>query len=387
MGIDGSPANDVIVVGLGVMGSAAAAHLATRGVRVLGLDAYHPPHTEGSSHGKSRVFRAAYFEAPEYVPLVRRAMTLWRELEEQSGQSLITITGGLCFGAPDTRLVAGTLASARTYGLRYDYLDAEEVNRRFPAFTLSPEQYAVYEPDAGMLAPEPCVAAYLDLARAHGASLHMDEPVRRWEPDGEGVRVTTDHGSYQAARLIIAGGAWAGDLLAELGLPLTVWRILHVHFEPDDEARFGLGRCPWAIWQVPEGIYASFTALPGHGVKFGRHDIGEVTTPQEIRRSVNSAEVASLRQQLNRFLPGAGGPVLDTMTCMYTVTPDRHFVIDRYPDAPQVTLACGFSGHGFKFASVVGEIVADLALDGETGHDISLFSLARFPSVEKTVSR
>lgn len=373
-----SAAYDAIVVGLGAMGSAAAYHLAARGVRVLGLDRYAPPHPFGSSHGKSRIYRQAYYEAPAYVPLVRRAMALWRELEEASGQPLLTVTGGLCFGAPDTELVAGTLGSARAYGVRHEYLDAAEVHRRFPAFRLRDGQMAVYEPEAGLMAPEACVAAHLALARQRGAALHYDEPVRRWAPDGAGVRVETDRGSYRAGRLVITAGPWAGALLANLGVPLAVWRIVHVHFRPDDEARFGLGRCPWAMWEVPEGVYASFTALPGHGVKFGRHDIGEPTTPETIRREVAPAEVAALRERLNDYLPGAAGAAMETVTCMYTMTPDHHWVIDRHPEYRQVVLACGFSGHGFKAASVVGEVLADLALEGRTAHDIGLFSLGRF---------
>lgn len=378
MGSRPSEAYDVIVLGLGAMGSAAAYHLASRGARVLGLDAQTPPHPFGSSHGKTRIYREAYYEAPEYVPLVRRAMVLWRELEEASGRTLLTVTGGLCFGAPDTELVSGTLASARAHGVPHEYLDAAEVNRRFPAYRLRDGQMAVYEPGAGLMDPEACVVAHLDLARAHGAHLRCAEPVRRWAADGDGVRVETERGTYHAGRLVVTAGPWAGSLLSGLGVPLEVWRIVHAHFQPDDEERFGLGRCPWAMWEVPEGFYAAFTALPGHGVKFGRHDVGEPTTPETIRREIDPGEVAALRERLNDYLPGAGGEVMQTLTCMYTMTPDRHWVIDRHPEYPQVVFACGFSGHGFKAASVVGEVLADLALDGRTAHNIALFSHARF---------
>lgn len=380
MGNRPSGAYDAIVVGLGAMGSAAAYHLAARGARVLGLDAYTPPHPFGSSHGKTRIYREAYYEAPEYVPLVRRAMALWREVEEASGQALLTATGGLCFGAPDTELVSRTLTSAREHGVPHEYLDAAEVNRRFPGYRLREGQMAVYERDAGLMDPEASVVALLDLARTRGADLRYGQPVRRWDADGDGVRVETDEGTYRAGRLVVTAGPWAGSLLAGLGVPLEVWRIVHAHFQPDDEARFGLGRCPWAMWEVPEGVYASFTALPGHGVKFGRHDVGEPTTPETIRREIDPVEVETLRERLNDYMPGAGGAVMATLTCMYTMTPDHHWVIDRHPVHPQVALACGFSGHGFKAATVVGEVLADLALDGGTQHDIGLFALARFGS-------
>lgn len=373
-----TPAYDVIVVGLGAMGSAAAYQVAARGRRVLGLDTYHPGHEHGSSHGRTRIIREAYYEAPEYVPLARRSLALWHELAALAERPLFTRTGGLCFGAPETDMVAGTLASARQFGIAHEYLPAAEVNARFPAYRLDEGQWAVYEPGAGLLAPEDCIAAYLEQATAQGAELRHGEPVRRWLPDGDGVRVETDRGSYRAARLVLAAGPWSGELLADLGLPLELWRIMHVHFEPDAPERFGVGRCPWSLWEIPEGIYTAFTAMPGDGVKTGRHDVGEPCTIDSVRREIDPAEVEDLRRHLNRYLPGAGGGMKWALTCLYTVTPDHHFVIDRHPEYPQVSYACGFSGHGFKFAPVVGEILADLALEGATSHEIRLFAAGRF---------
>ncbi|MGN6810491.1 MAG: N-methyl-L-tryptophan oxidase [Thermomicrobiales bacterium] len=373
-----SSAYDAIVLGLGAMGSATAYHLARRGTRVLGLDAYPRGHTQGSSHGRSRIIREAYFEAPEYVPLVQRAYHLWRELEAESGQALLTLTGGLNLGAPDSELVTGALASARQHQLPYEYLTAADVTARFPGFRPPEGAVAVYEPNAGILAPEACVGAHLDLAMRHGAVLQFNEPVRHWSADGAGVRVDTAQGTYQAARLVIAAGPWSAAVLAGLGLPLTVQRIVNVHFAPAEPDRFAPGRCPIYILSEPEGEYYGFPALPGQGVKFGRHDTGEVCTPATIRRMVDEGEVAALRAVLDRYLPGAGGDVLWTLTCMYTNTPDRHFILDRHPAHEQVVYGCGFSGHGFKFSSVIGEILADLALDGTTKHPIGFLSAARF---------
>lgn len=368
---------DVIVLGLGGMGSAAACHLAQRGARVLGLDAYPRAHAQGSSHGRSRIIRQAYFEAPEYVPLLSRAYALWRELEQASGRRLLRITGGLNVGLPQSELVAGALASARLHGLLHEYLSAAEVNARFPGFRLPDGFAAVYEPQAGVLAPEECTAAHLDLAARHGAELHHSEPARRWRADGAGVHVETDQQTYTAAHLIIAPGPWAPEVLADLALPLTVQRVVNVHFEPARPDLFTAECFPVYLWDLPEGFYYGFPALPEQGIKFGRHDVDEPCTPQTIRRDISPVEVEALQNILNRYMPGAAAAVKWALTCMYTNTPDRHFVIDRHPRHEQVTIACGFSGHGFKFASVVGEILADLALAGSTRHSIAFLSLRR----------
>lgn len=369
---------DVVVIGLGAMGSAAAYHLAGRGHRTLGLDAYARGHAKGSSHGRSRIIREAYYEAPEYVPLVRRAYELWRDLEAESGRPLLRITGGLWVGPPEGEFIQGSLASARQHDLPHDYLGPAEVAARFPGFRMSDDLMAVYEPKAGILAPEDCVGAHLDLAARHGAELRHGERVRSWAANGDGVRVETDRGTYAAARLVITAGPWAGELLGGLAIPLVVWRIVNAHFEPTRPDLFGVERCPVYFWQLPEGEYYGFPALPGEGVKLGRHDVGEVCTPETIRRDVDSEEVEMFRAMLDRHMPGASGPIMSTLTCMYTLTPDRHFVIDRHPRHDTVVYGCGFSGHGFKFASAIGEVLADLAVDGATRHPIGFLSSARF---------
>ena len=371
-------AYDVIVLGLGAMGSAAAYHAAQRGRRVLGLDAYEPGHTLGSSHGRTRMIREAYFEAPEYVPLIQRAYALWRELEAASGRRLLTITGGLYIGPPDSALVKGVLRSARTHGLAHDYLTPVEVAARFPGFRLADDLVAVREANAGILEQEACIAAYLERAATHAAELHHTEPVLRWLADGAGVRVDTGRASYTAERLVIAAGAWAGEVLAELALPLTVWRMVSVHFEPTRPELFQIERCPVYIWAVPEGVFGGFPSLPGEGLKIVRNDAGEVCTARTVRREVDDADVAEHRAVLDRYMPGAAGTVTGASTCLFVNAPDLHFIVDRHPVHPQVVYACGLSGHGFKFASVMGEALADLALDGATRHPIGFLSASRF---------
>lgn len=368
---------DVIVLGLGGMGSAAAAHLARRGHRVLGIEANRRLHALGSSHGDGRIIREAYFEAPEYVPLVQRAYHLWRELESEAGRDLLTITGGLNFGAPDSEFVAGSIASAVQHGLPYDLLDARQVAERFPGFRLRNDLVAVHEPHAGILKPEACVDAHLDLAAKHGAELRFETPARRWDSDGDGVRVETDAGVFRADRLVITAGPWSGAVLRDLGLPLEVWRIVNVHFESTRPEHFRLDRCPIYLFQVPEGDYYGFPYVPGQGVKIGRHDVGEVCTPETIRREIDDSEIEMLRAVLDRYLPGASGTVIKTLTCMYTNTPDRHFIIDRVAEHENVVYGCGFSGHGFKFASAIGETLAEMATEGRSRFDIGFLSAER----------
>ena len=388
-----SSSYDVIVVGLGGMGSATAYHLSRRGRRVLGLDAFERGHARGSSHGRSRIIREAYAESPAYVPLVQRAYALWRELEAEAGRPLLRITGGLTIGpaghAAGHAAVTGVIDSARRFNLPYDYLTPAEVAARFPGFRLTDDLVAVYQPNSGFLDPEACVGAHLDLAARHGAELHHAEPARRWAVDGGGVRVETDTAVYQAARVVVTAGPWAGRVLADLGLPLTVLRQVNVHFEPTRPELFGPERCPIFGWKVPEGEYYGVPAMPDQGLKFGRHDGGEVCTPETARRQVEPAEIEALRAILDRYMPGAAGAVKWTLTCLYTMTPDHHFVLDRHPEHPQVVYGCGFSGHGFKFASVIGEVMADLAVEGATAHPIGFLSAARLttPGVRQEVRR
>ena len=373
---------DAIVVGLGGMGSSTAYQLARRGRRVLGLEMFQAGHAFGSSHGEHRIIRSAYFEAPDYVPLIERAYELWRELMAEAGETgLLEMTGGLMLGAPETDVVAGSIASARAHRLPYSVLTPAETADRFPGFRLADDMIAVFEENAGYLRPERCTAAYQRLASRHGAELRFEEEVTAWSADGGGVVVSTANGEYRAERLVITTGPWAEELLAGLGLPLEVERIVNVHFQPTRPELFEQERCPIYIFQVPEGWYYGFPHIPGSGLKIGRHENGEITTARTIRRDIGADEIETLRCVLDRYMPGASGTVLKTLTCMYTNTPDEHFILDVHPQHPQVVYGCGFSGHGFKFASVIGEILADLAVEGATGHDVAFLARDRFTNV------
>lgn len=371
----------VIVVGLGGIGSAALYHLARRGGSVLGLDMFPPGHSLGSSHGEHRIIREAYFEAPEYVPLVQRAYDLWAELEEESGdEELLVTTGGLMFGPPESPVVTGAIRSAKIHGLSYERLSAGQVAERFPGFDLPDDMLGVYEPRAGFVRPERAIEAHQQLAKRHGAEMRFAEEVVAWGVEGDSVRVRTTTETYLARRLVVTTGPWAAELLADLNLPLEVWRIVNAHFESSEPETFAAGRCPIYLFDVPEGTYYGFPYISGIGLKIGRHDIGEVTTARTIRREIDPEEIDQLRRVLDRYLPGASGEVTRTLTCMYTMTPDEHFIIDCHPDHPQVVIGCGFSGHGYKFASAIGDVLAQLAMDGKTEQDVGFLSLERFPS-------
>ena len=373
---------DVIVAGLGGMGSSAAYHLAGRGKRVLGLERHTPAHDRGSSHGQSRIIRLAYSEDPAYVPLVIRAYELWERLERETGEDLMTITGGLMIGPPGTRFFEGSKESAKRYDLPYEVLDAAELKDRYPVFEPTPDTVALFEEKAGFLRPEASVKAHLNRASSLGADLRFGEEILSWEPTQSRVRVETTTGTYEAERLVVTAGAWAPKLLADLGLPLEVTRQILFWFDPKGGIEpFLPDRFPIFIWEPEDGN--SFYAIPAHdgprgGVKvaFFRAD-GKPADPETIDREVHDEEVEFIRGYLARYVPDLDGTFLNAKTCMYTNTPDEHFVISTHPNYPQVAIAAGFSGHGYKFCSVVGEILADLATEGETSHPIDLFSPTR----------
>ena len=372
---------DAIVVGLGGMGSATAYQLAGRGRWVLGLERFSPAHDRGSSHGRSRIIRQAYFEGPDYVPLLLRAYELWERLEEETGEELMTLTGGLMIGRREGELVSGSMESARAHDLPYELLDAGEIRGRFPPFSPDPETVALYEKKAGFVRPEETVKAHLDRATYLGADLRFEEPVLSWEASGEGVRVETREGSYEAERLVISPGAWAPQLLAELGLPLEVERQVMYWFEPTGTREpFHPDRFPIYIWEPDDGnMFYGFPAQDDdRGVKVAFFRLGGVpTTPETIDREVHQGEIDLIRGYLAEHIPELAGRCLNATACMYTNTPDEHFVISPHPEFERVTIACGFSGHGYKFCSVVGEILADLATEGSTRHPIDLFSPTR----------
>ncbi len=374
--------HDVIVAGLGGMGSAAAYHLAGRGRRVLGLERYTPAHDKGSSHGQSRIIRQAYFEDPAYVPLVLRAYELWERLEQETGEDLMTLTGGLMIGPPESDTFKGSKASADEHGLPYEIFDAHELKRRYPMFEPTEGTVALFEEKAGFVRPEAAVKAHLDRAASLGADLRFGEEILSWEPTTSGVRVETATGTYEAERLVVTAGAWAPKLLADMGLPLEVTRQILFWFDP----RGGIepllpGRFPIFIWEPEDGN--AFYSFPVHdgprgGVKvaFFRAD-GTLADPDTIDREVHDHEIEFIRSYLARYVPDLDGEFLYAKTCMYTNTPDEHFVISAHPEYPQVAIAAGFSGHGFKFCGVVGEILADLVTEDETDHPVDLFSPTR----------
>lgn len=360
---------DVIVVGLGGMGSAAAAHAASRGKRVLGLEQFQPAHDQGSSHGRSRVIRLAYFEHPAYVPLLRRAYELWRRLEEQSGRRLLQITGGLMIGSPESDVVAGSLRSAREHHLDHEVLDAHEIHRRFPPFTPSRGVVALHEHAAGVVFPEEAIRAHLDIAADNGAHLHFDERVEQWSANSSGsLEVRTSRARYECERLILAPGSWASALFRIDWLPLEVEpQQLHWFDPAGGAAPFLPDRFPIYIWDIGNGIqFYGFPADEEEHVKVA------------FFRSTVKGE-AAMRDALRPCIPAlANGTLVETVSCKYTMTRDQQFVIGLHPDHQNVVIASPCSGHGYKFASVIGEILADLAIAGETRHPIGLFAPARF---------
>lgn len=372
---------DVILIGLGAMGSAAAAQLAARGKRVLGLDRFFPPHDKGSSHGQSRVIRQAYFESPSYVPLLLHAYELWRELERHSDSSLMAITGGLMLGRSDSAVVAGSLRSAQTHDLPHELLDAAQIRRTFPQFVPDKDTVALFEANAGFLHAEAAVGAQLDRAAQLGAVLRFDEEATRWRALASCIRVTTNRGTYEAGQLVISAGAWAGRLLAPLALPLTIERHVQFWFEPrGGGGQFSPDRFPIWIWDTGDGAYPyGLPAIDG-AVKVARHGAGEnrECTADTIERNVRREEVEAMRAVVRPRIPTLAGRCIDAVPCLYTCTPDGHFVLGRHPGHDAVWIVSPCSGHGFKFSPVIGEIVADLVAEGRTRHDIELFRLSRF---------
>ncbi len=372
---------NAIVLGLGAMGSATLYHLARRGWRALGLEQFGPGHTKGSSHGDSRIIRETYFEHPLYVPLVQRAHELWRELEERSGTSLMTITGGMMIGPPNGSVVTGTLRSADEHNLPHAILTPAEVREQFPAFRLGDGLVAVFDPHAGFLDPEACNRAHVEMARAAGAEARFNEPVVDWIPDGSGVRVTTAAAAYSADRLVLTGGAWNSQLLPDVMLPLTVERQAVFWLEPaSDTSLYEAARFPIYAYEYRAGsICYGFPRLP-RGVKASvMHDGAIVLNPDGVNRTVGDSEINPLRAALRPVLPAlAEAPVRESDVCLFTNTPDHDFVIDFHPFCPQVLISSPCSGHGFKFASAIGEIQAELLTTGKTQFDLSPFRIGRW---------
>jgi sarcosine oxidase len=369
---------DVIVLGVGAMGSAAAFELARRGCRVLALEQFAPGHDRGSSHGQTRVIRKAYYEHPDYVPLLCRAYERWYDLEQRRGRRLFTECGVLSVGPTTGEVVAGVRSAAHEHRLPVENLTADELRRRYPVLRPDDGWEGVLEREAGFLDVEECVRAYADEAAALGADVRSGEAAVAWEVSSDSVTVRTARDVYSAARLVVTAGAWALRMLADLGLPLRVLRKTLHWFSTDDNRLFRRDVFPIYMLETPQGFYYGFPVIDPTGHKVARHDGGEATDPETVDREATEADAADCRNFLRARLPQAAGPLRRGKVCLYTVTPDHHFAIDVHPRHRQVSVACGFSGHGFKFASVVGEVMADLAEKGRTDLPIGRFALSRF---------
>ena len=376
-------AYDVIVVGMGAMGSATAYQLAKRGARVLGLEAFTPAHELGSSGGLTRIIRLAYFEHPSYVPLLKAAWALWPEIEAEANEKLLEPTGGIYIGARGSDVLEGSMLSARTHGLDHELLDAAESRQRFPALQIDDEMETLYEPLAGVLFAQRCISAHLELARRHGAELHFEERVSGWRllpGESNGVTVTTDRGTYTAAKLVVSVGAWLPKLMPELRLPLIVERNPLFWFSPAARPEiFASDRLPvWIMELDADHAFYGFPTLPGQGVKVARHHGGGPVDPDAIDRVANDSDEAQVRGFIRRYMPLADGPRLDSRVCMYTNTPDFNFILGLDPRDSRIVLASPCSGHGFKFSNVIGVICADLTLSGTTAFDIDFLAPGRF---------
>ncbi|HJZ97361.1 MAG TPA: N-methyl-L-tryptophan oxidase [Candidatus Solibacter sp.] len=371
---------DVIVLGVGGMGSATVHELARRGRKVLGIEQFHIGHDQGSSHGVNRIIRLAYAESPAYVPLLRRAYQLWRELEFRARERLLMITGGLDVGPADGVIVPGSVRSCEEHCIPHEVLDAAEVRRRFPGFQLPAPLVAVHQVDAGFVLSERAILANVAMAQELGAEVHACEPVVAWGPEGNGVAVHTERDTYRATRLVITAGAWVGQAVPELSHLAVPERQVLIWTQPLRPELFEPGAFPIFNFEAEEGRLYGFPVYGVPGFKFGNfHHLFETGAPKAIQRDCDLTDERHLRAGIARYFPDANGPTLAMKACIFTNVPDEHFVLDRHPEFPQVSIASPCSGHGYKFAPVVGEIMADFALEGGcTKWDLSLFRLNRF---------
>lgn len=358
------------------MGSAALHHLAAGGVKAAGFDRFAPPHAMGSSHGETRMIREAYYENPRYVPLVRRAYELWHELSASAGETMIVETGGVYAGPEDGELVSGMRQAANEHGINIEELTRAQASQQFPWIRFDDEWPILREPRAGFVYPEKCIAAQLQEAARKGATLHTSEPVQSWEASADGVTVRTARGEYSADRLILATGAWMIDTLAQLGVETVVERQPLFWFTPKPGAR-----PPSTVWALEFKHAKLLYGFPGTkaGVKVAIHYGGvQRTRPDDIDRTLHDEDVQLLRRHAGNYLPHLLGDLARAEVCMYTNTPDLHFVFDAHPQHKNVLVVSACSGHGFKFSSAIGEAAAQWSRDGAPKLDMSLFTLTRF---------
>ena len=369
------------MVGLGAIGGAAAAALSDRAHSVIAFDRYDPPHDMGSSHGGSRVIRSACYRGSLYAPLVQAAFEDWRRLEIRLDQSLMTTTGSLVIGRPGAAAFGRCLDDVSERGFPYEILSGEDVASRFPAFRVPSEQIAVYDDTAAVLDLDACLEASLRIARETGATLRPNEQVTGWTAGSGSIEIVTDRGQYRARRLVLAAGAWTGPLTPGLGLPLEVERTVQFWFAPVSRgaaARLEAPACPMWVWELEDQVQWYGFPLSGGTVKAGVHVQSGRSTRPDAPREVEADEMDVMRGVVERFIPGAAGPCVDAGVCLYTNTPDRDFVIDRHPEAPNVSIFAGGSGHGFKFSRILGQALADLATDRSPAFDLRPFRISRF---------
>lgn len=374
---------DVIILGLGGFGSSAAYHAARRGAKVLGLEQFAPVHDRGSSHGETRIIRQAYFEHPDYVPLAIRAYDFWRDLERETGRTLLTQQGLLIAGTPESEAVAGTKLAAAKHGLPLQEYSHDEARQRFESFRFPKNLAAVFEANGGYLAVEDCIRSHLDMAQRHGAELRFDTPVVSWNSDGDMVTVRTERDEFTAKRLIISAGAWASRCLADFNIPLTVLRKFVGWFRVRPERGDSARAVPCFCFEVDSRFFYGFPSRDGSTVKIAEHTGGQlVDDPVLVDRSCTAADVAPLAGFVAECLPFIEPVLVRNSVCLYTMTPDKHFVVDHHPHWENVVVACGFSGHGFKFTSVLGNALAELVLLGRTDSPIGFLGIQR-PSLQK----
>lgn len=370
---------DLIVIGAGAVGSAAMWRAARRGLKVLGLDRFPPGNDRGSSHGRTRIIRQAYFEHPDYVPLLLRAYELWAELEQARGERLFVQTGLLQVGPGDGYVVRGVLESARRHGLDVESLSVEECRQRFGAFNFVDGDHGVFERKAGLLRVEQCVVAQAEEAMRSGAEVRTGVTVLNLTFAPTHVVVTTDQGNVETERAIVTAGAWASQLLHELKVPLVVRRKPQFWFEAPDHSYDADRGCPAYLFETPEGVFYGFPRSDAHGVKVAEHTGGEtVSNPLSVDRSLRAEDLSRVSDFARQRLPHLGERLLAHSVCMYTMSPDEHFIVDRHPESDRVAFAAGLSGHGFKFAPVLGEALVDLVTTGRTELPIGFLGSHRF---------
>lgn len=371
---------DVIVIGVGSMGSATCYELARRGVKVLGLERFSIPHSMGAHGGMSRIIRMAYFEHPDYVPLLQHAYAKWAQLEKDFGRKVFHRVGGLYLGAPDSIVVGNSRLAAEKYNLEHEILTRDEAQSRFPMFNIPQGFIGMIEPTMGFLVPEVAICGFVEQALQHGADIHGCEAVLDWASTGNGVTVRTERDTYRADRLVIAGGPWANRLVQGLGVELTVTRQVMGWVWPKEPALFEYGRCPaWNIQTERGGVHYGFPMMHDRpGFKLAWHYPADPVDPETVARHVQPGDEDTFRYALRNYIPKADGPTLSIEVCLYTNSPDGHFIIDKHPKHENVTVGCGFSGHGFKFAAGIGDIMADLASTGRTDKPVEFLGLKRF---------